>query len=180
MFVTSFFTINETDRVILKWTAANEPAGESYEIERSVDGRNFTNIGGVNGKGQDQSSVNYTIEDNDPVNGLAYYRLVNKNGGAIAYSELKTVNRGTLQPEFVIAYPNPVKNMLSIKIAAVQNENTRINILDMSGRILKSVPVKLNSGEQILPVDVSALSSGTYMLKMQLAGKIQVQMISKL
>lgn len=179
-FVTSFFTINEADRVILKWTATKEPAGESYEIQRSIDGRNFISIGNANGKEQSQSSETYVIEDNAPVNGLAYYRLVNKNGGAIAYSELKTVNRGTLQSKFVIAYPNPVKNMLNIKIATVQNENTRVNILDMSGRILKSIPVKLNSGEQILTIDVSTLNSGTYMLKTSLAGKMQVQMISKL
>jgi len=180
MFVTSFFTINEADKVVLKWTATNEPPGESYEIQRSVDGRNFINIGNTDGKAYDMSSATYTIDDINPVNGLSYYRLVNKNAGNITYSELKAVNRGMQQPLYVIAYPNPVKNMLYVKIASSQPENTRLDVLDMSGRILKSTQLKINSGEQVLQIDMSALSSGTYILKTQLAGKTQVQVISKL
>ena len=179
-FVTSLFTINEADNVILKWTSSNEPVNESYEAQRSVDGRNFISMGNVNGKGQNLSVATYSIEDRNPVKGLAYYRLVNKTGSTISFSELKTVDRGTHHATYVIAYPNPVNDLLTIKIGSLQNESTMIEVLDMSGRKLKSIPLKLNAGEQTIQANMSYLTTGTYLLKMQLAGKMQVLMINKL
>ena len=179
MFITSLFTINEADKVVLKWTATNEPSGESYEVQRSIDGRNFTSIGSADGKGHNVYSSTYVITDLSPVNGLSYYRLVNKNGRSISYSELQAVNRSTEHPNYVIVYPNPVRNMLYIKISSAQTEATRLDIIDMSGRILKSVPARLNNGEQVLQIDMLNLSSGTYLLRTSIAGKMQVQMINK-
>ena len=69
--------------------------------------------------------------------------------------------------------------MLYIKISSAQTEATRLDIIDMSGRILKSVPARLNNGEQVLQIDMLNLSSGTYLLRTSIAGKMQVQMINK-
>ena len=179
-FITSFFPINDGDNVILKWTSSNEPANESYVVERSVDKKNFIIIGNATGKGNNGSFESYAIEDNDPVHGLAYYRLVNKNNGQVSYSELRPVNRSVQQANYVIAYPNPVRNMLSVKIGSVQKENTTMRLMDMSGRILKSIPAKINSGEQVIEIDMSKFNTGTYMLKIPAGGKMQVQMINKL
>ena len=181
IFVTSFFTVNEADRVVLKWTATNEPINEVYEIQRSIDGRNFINIGTANGKASGSLQVNYVIEDLAPVNGLAYYRLIQKSAnGNISYSELKPINRSGIAIAYFVAYPNPVNNELTVKVVSIQTEKARIDILDIAGRIVKSLPVILNNGEQYLQINLSGITRGSYVIKLQMGQKVQTQMLNKL
>ena len=50
--ITSFFTINEANKVVLKWTTSNELSNQVFDIERSDNyGRTYTRIGSLNGKG---------------------------------------------------------------------------------------------------------------------------------
>ena len=181
LFVTSFFTVNEADRIVLKWTANNEPENEVYEVQRSVDGRNFITIGTANGKALGNSQVNYAIEDLNPVHGLAYYRLVQKGAnGNISYSELKPTNRSGIAIAYFVAYPNPVNNELTVKVVSTQTEKARMDILDITGRIVKSVPVSLNNGEQHLQINMTGIAKGTYIIKLQMGQKVQTQMLNKL
>jgi hypothetical protein len=180
-FVTSFFTVNETNKVVLKWTASDEPLDESYEIERSTDGRNFISIGTAAGKAHAVYQATYAIEDLNPVTGLAYYRLLHKSAtGSVSYSELKPINRAAVAASYLLVYPNPATNMVTVKVADVQSEKARLDILDIAGRIVKSIPVTLNNNEQTLQVNVSSLSRGTYVIKLQLAQKVQTQILNKL
>ncbi len=180
LFVTSLYTINEPSKVAFKWTASYEPVSISYEVQRSADGRNFISIGTKEGAGYGNDLTTYAIEDLNPLNGLSYYRLVNKySDGRIVYSEAKVINRGIQQPAYVLAYPNPVGNILSVKIASPLAENTMLDIMDMAGRIIKRIPVLLNNSEQTLQVNVSGLAKGTYVLRVQLENKILTQMLSK-
>jgi hypothetical protein len=70
--------------------------------------------------------------------------------------------------------------MVTVKIADMQSEKVRLDILDVAGRIVKSIPVTLNNSEQTLQVNVSSLSRGTYVIKLQLAQKVQTQILNKL
>jgi len=181
LFVTSFFTINEPGKVVLKWTAANEPTGAVYEIERSADGRNFRTIAVNRGRGYASDLTAYAIDDDHPLEGISYYRLVTKYAdGRLHYSEAKVVNRGNQLPVYVLAYPNPVSNMLSVKLSSSAMEHSQIDVLDMTGTIVRSVPVMLINGEQTVQLNVSALSKGAYVLKVQMAGRVQTQMLNKL
>jgi hypothetical protein len=180
-FVTSFFPINETGKVILKWTASYEPLNESYEIERSLDGRNFISIGTTAGNGYGVYQATYAVEDLNPVNGLAYYRLVHKNEkGDVSYSELKPINRAIVPASYLLVYPNPVRNTLTVKIADVETEKASLDILDMTGRIVHRIPVTLNNHEQTLQINLSSLSKGTYVIKVLLKQKLHTQILNKL
>ena len=80
----------------------------------------------------------------------------------------------------VVAYPNPVKNMVTVKLVSTQMAKTSVLIVDMSGRIVKNIPVQLNNGDQYLPVDMTGLQSGTYLIKTVLNNRVQQQLINKL
>ncbi|UEG48831.1 lamin tail domain-containing protein [Ferruginibacter lapsinanis] len=179
-FVTSLFTINEADKVILKWTATHEPANEVYEIQRSIDGRNFITIGTLNGKGNTTDQLNYAIEDRSPYNGLAYYRLAQKNAtGNTTYSELQTVNRTSIPSSYFVAYFNQANDQLNVKVISAQTERTRIDLLDITGRIVKTQLINLNKGEQNIQINLSGLIKGTYVTRIQLGQKVQTQMLNK-
>lgn len=176
-FITSLFTVNEADRVLLKWTARNEPAGEVYEVQRSADGRNFETIAD-DIPGRNLSS--YVVADRNPVNGLAWYRLVHKNVSGKYASDPKAVNRVPARAEYLSAYPNPVRTELTISIGSAQNDRTLLEIIDMSGRRIKVLPVALAAGEQTIKTSVANLAKGTYILKLRLGNTVHTQMFTKL
>jgi methionine-rich copper-binding protein CopC len=178
--VTSFFTVNETDKVILKWTTEHEGANQQFYIERSVDGgHRYYTIGTVNGKGTNLSM--YTLPDMQPYNGVAYYRLVQKTiNGAISFTDVKVVNRSSKPASYFTVYPNPVHGLLNIKVMTGTTEKTYVEVYDMAGKRMMAQPVSLGYGEQNVLVNMERLQKGTYILKIRIEGKTLTQMVNKL
>ena len=180
--ITSFFTINETNRVVLKWTTSNELSNQVFDIERSDNfGRTYTKIGTHAGKGFADALSSYGIIDQQPLNGVAYYRLLQKNTkGDISFTDIKTVDRSNLPVSYFTIYPNPVHGILNVKIKATTAERTAIEIFDMAGRSMLTQPVLLAAGEQSLQIDMSNLQKGSYILKLKLGRKTTTQMVNKM
>lgn len=179
--ITSFFTINEENRVQLKWTTENETSGQLFDIERSDNnGRTYTKIGSLQGKGLANNIANYGLVDNRPFEGVAYYRLVQKNkSGNISFTDIKVVDRSKIPSSYFTIYPNPVHGILNIKVQATGAEKTAVEIYDMAGRIVVTQAVSLTPGQQNLQVDMGKLLNGSYLLKFKLAGKTTTQMVNK-
>ncbi len=179
--ITSFFTINETQRVVLKWTTENELPNQVFDIERSDNnGRTYTKIGTVNGKGTAALIANYGIADEFPLNGVAYYRLLQKDQfGNTNFTDIKVVDRSTTPVSYFTIYPNPVQGILNVKIKATAAERSAVEIFDMAGRSMIIQPVLLTAGEQNVQVDMGRLQKGSYILKLKLGGKISTQMVNK-
>lgn len=180
--LTSFFTVNEPDRVILKWTTENEEYNQAFEILRSVDGGNsYTLLSNVNGKGFSSNVQTYAITDMQPYAGVAYYRLVQKNNnGDVRFTDVKVVNRSVTPVTYYTIYPNPVQGILNISVSAKAAEKALAEVLDMSGRKMITQSFNVMAGEQTLPLDMSRLGNGTYILKMTLGGKTKSQLVNKL
>lgn len=68
----------------------------------------------------------------------------------------------------VTVTPNPVSNDISITISAPNPSTSRIDVVDIHGRIRKTDSFALISGEQIITLDVSGLEPGVYFLKVSL------------
>jgi len=179
--ITSFFTINEANRVVLKWTTSNELSNQVFDIERSDNyGRTYTRIGSLTGKGISDAVNGYGIFDEQPLTGVAYYRLVQKNTkGNISFTDIKTVDRSNIPVSYFTIYPNPVHGILNVKIKATNSERTAVEIFDMAGRSMVTQPVLLNAGEQNLQIDMSNLQKGSYIFKLKLGGKTTTQMVNK-
>jgi len=73
------------------------------------------------------------------------------------------------QPQFSI-YPNPVKDVLYVSPKKRLQANMVINVMDMQGRIIKEEKIS-NSNGSVIPINVSALSQGVYLLRMN--GQVQ-------
>lgn len=65
--------------------------------------------------------------------------------------------------EFISVTPNPVQSgSFKLSVSAAQKILADILITDMQGRILQKQTVMLNAGSNILTIDVSKLTRGTY------------------
>jgi PKD repeat protein len=70
----------------------------------------------------------------------------------------------------VSAYPNPTDGDLNIRFSVNVAQTARIQIQDLSGKILQTHAVNANPGANLVFVDTKALSAGMYLLQVSGAG----------
>lgn len=153
------------DEVRLKWLTVSESENSHFEVERSLDVENWEFVGWVNGAGNSNSSVSYSLKDEEPYIGMSFYRLkqIDFNGN-FAYSDIETV---FFDPELESAvYPNPAIDQINVKLNA-QSGVPHIELFDASGR---QVPVSSSSTSGAnYALNIGHVAPGTYFLKVRIA-----------
>jgi hypothetical protein len=90
---------------------------------------------------------------------------VNRDG-KIAYSAIVLVKSpGATGIAFIDVYPNPVKNLLKIKLASATANKVDIVITDLAGRIIKQQPAKLVAGDNLVEIATASMQAGQYFVK---------------
>ncbi len=168
----SYFRVKtHTEGVKLSWETASEVENKGFEIEHSIDTRNWVTLDFVPGQGTSFETQNYSFLHHQPVNGINYYRLKQIDyDGAFEYSEMKSVMviDSDGQPKFQV-FPNPVKNgAFNLYLPEVEVVNGSMQLLDYSGRMIWETVLYEN--QTIINTD--NLISGTYLIRVQHEGKI--------
>jgi carboxypeptidase T len=116
--------------VELNWNAETDSQHLYFEVERSRNGANFIALGRVN------TAPPCRFIDGAAQPGMNYYRIkqVDKDG-TISYSRTINIayNKGTIN---FIVYPNPVTDILKLRLSAARNEMITVTISDVTGRKL--------------------------------------------
>lgn len=63
-------------------------------------------------------------------------------------------------------FPNPAENELQISFTSPTGDQLDFAITDLSGKLIKSLPVKAQEGANLVFVETIDLSAGTYLIKM--------------
>ena len=157
-------------RVHLKWTSLAEKDVSHYELERSSDGQNFTKFGEQSALGNDELSQSYQSTDNNPVNGINYYRLkIWDTDGKFNYSKIVSAN---INPGAgFLLYPNP-NNGSKVTInseVALPDEDIQLTIIDLSGKVVyrKLVSAAQRISTHSIELEALNLSSGNYFINLK-------------
>jgi hypothetical protein len=156
---TKFSATPRQKEIALNWQTATEKNNSHFEIEKSVDGKNYYTIGEVSGAGTTLEVQNYEFMDVNPANGMNYYRLkqVDWNDDS-EYSNITAVEFSSdLNAQF---FPNPVKNELTINATT---QDVSIFIYSMTGQLVKQVNDISIDGQYNL--NMSELMSGIYQVQ---------------
>ena len=156
----------------LDWTTATEINNEGFEIERSVNGIEFNNIGFVNGNGNSSNIHNYEYFDEEvSKNTTYYYRLKQVDyDGSFEYSNIVTAKLEG-KDEFTIGnlIPNPSQEngKVSVSIISSSTENISISVYNAIGvNVLNSVEL-IQEGNSLISIPTNDLSSGTYFINFE-------------
>jgi len=172
----NFFTAKlENNIVVLRWETLSEKSNAGFEIFRSADAKNYTKLDMVDGKGTTNSKNSYTWYDHRPLNGINYYKLVQKDKDGKAEELGIRPLTFSFNGEEVVLYPNPVKEKANIKFSASFYNN--IILSDIRGKIIQQI--KLNHAETEKAIVMSNIPEGIYLLKLQGNGKSVVIKIIK-
>jgi len=146
---------------LINWKSLAEDDGDHFEVERSMDGSSFSKIATIDGKYKTGGSYQFT--DEHPATGINHYRLkmISKNGN---YKYSKIVNAQVKEGSFVMeTYPNPVADLLTVRISGVTHGAAKVSIMDVSGKLVYSVPFTGNK----ISIPMQELATGYYLLHYQ-------------
>lgn len=155
----SFKAFKNGDKTQLAWSTSSEKDNHYFMVERSSDGIEFTAIGKVEGVGTSDLIQTYQFVDENPLNGISYYRLKQVDfDGRYDYS--KTVSMNDTQSD-VTVYPNPNNGSFSVQIFA-PGQSYLLEIADAQGQIIYS-----NTGAEAEgTLEVSNIPSGFYLVRL--------------
>lgn len=141
----------------LSWTTTAESNSDRFEVQRSLNGKQWEVIGTVNAQGESAATVDYTFRDLTPAGADNYYRLkMIDRDLTFTYSGIRSVS-------FEVAFetsifPNPAADKVNLKVtdwkkvASVRISNLAGTNVYKSGRLTSEV------------IDVKALPEGIYIL----------------
>lgn len=150
--------------VLLEWATASEQNNDFFEMQRSVDGREFEVLGKVPGAGTHSGLLTYEFTDRSPRTGVNYYRLRQVDfDGAFEYSSIISVKAAGKESGMAL-YPNPAGEYVEVSLPADWSEGEKELLLrDVSGRVLRKFQYSNVDGP--LRVSTEGLPGGYYTLQ---------------
>jgi Secretion system C-terminal sorting domain len=160
--LTQFDAKAKQKSVLLTWTTASEKDNALFNIEQSINGKDFQTIGQVKGNGTTNAVHHYTFIDNTiPLLGVRghYYRLKQVDfNGRFTYSPMRSVAFG--------------KKGLSLRSSLVQDV-LDITVSDDFGDPSVQIGIFNTTGQRVLDnkvqgaqrINISALPSGLYIIR---------------
>lgn len=170
--LTNFVVEQQGSRAQLLWTTAMEKNNAYFAVERSTDGKVFTEIGRVAGQGTSNQAQDYEWADVHLAQyavAMVYYRLHQVDAdGSTVYSPVRTVARPLADGLNLQAYPNPIQHQFGVRIEVRQGGPATLRLIDNDGRILMKRDLVLESGSTNLALDeANALRPGLYQVQLQ-------------
>jgi hypothetical protein len=156
----SFSVIGKGSTVELNWAVANQLDSKAYIIQRSSDGKVWSDLEVINTT-DTSNQTNFQAIDYSPMFGINYYRIkfLDKNGD-YTYSNVKSIQRKGEEFDCRI-YPQPTKSMLNFLFNDPAYQVYYLKVLDKVGRTILMMPRPILSKG----LNVSQLPSGIYYLQ---------------
>lgn len=157
--------VTKEKNVLLSWKAIVDEQASGFELQRSKGGTNWEKIAWI-----EKASTNlsdYTYTDNNPFEGLSYYRLkmVDKDGSS-RYSYVRNVILDQLIRKIRVL-PNPVTSGSVVNFNSASFESAVVSIRTFNGQLLKSEKVNLSKGENNIPLNMPPSSKGFYIVELK-------------
>ena len=153
----SFKATKENRQVNLDWSTATEINSDRFEVEHSLNGKEWNFIGSVNSALESKTRLDYHFTHANPAESNNYYRLkmIDKDE-TFAFSSIKSVDLENVSLEI---YPNPVTDRLTIKMDNWNNVSN-VQLINLVGNtVYDSGKIPSQS------VNVANLKQGIYIVK---------------
>jgi predicted outer membrane repeat protein len=153
----SFNVVKKESAAYLTWQTSSEMNSEAFEIQHSINGKTWTNIGEVRAAENAAILTDYSFTHPNPQNGANLYRLkMLDQDGTFAFSTIRSLDFDHLSE--IALFPNPAVRVRTVSLKGIFADQVEwIKIYSSDGRLMQVVnQPKGNS------VDISNLPDGTY------------------
>lgn len=157
--------------VNLNWSTSSEVNFHFFDIQRSLDGLDFSSIGKVDGQGTTNQRTDYQFTDDLPFVGKNYYRLKSVDfDGYTEYFKIVAIDFSS-DKQFNLS-PNPSDGSnIVVKTNFVSSEKASVIVYDNVGSVVGRFELEGNESEFNFS---NKLKAGTYFAKVSTDGFTKV------
>ncbi len=101
--------------------------------------------------------------------------MVDERGAIVETSNEVTATSDRDASGFIQVFPNPTKGLANIAINHTQTEQVYIELLAMDGRVLRGQQDMLQPGYQLIPVNLSGLHAGAYVVRVRTTSQTMIE-----
>ncbi len=150
----------------LNWTTETEQQMAGYEVERSLNGIDFSQVGARILAYNTITTRNYQVKDPQIFlreTGSVYYRLKMINvDGRVTFSGIVVLSNKTKSGNRL--YPNPATNNIFLEASLSGNSKT-FYFYNSAGRQIRSEVKPVAAGRNLLVFDIAELPGGFYFIR---------------
>ncbi len=143
---------------MLEWSTATELNNERFDVQRSIDGTDWTTVGSQPGAGTSQERHDYALLDALPPLGVDYYRLAQIDlDGEVRYSRIESLS--FQEPDGALAWPQPCDGEFTLRTDPALG----LSITDPLGR-----PVAFTSrpwSQDAVRISILRPATGVYLVR---------------
>lgn len=108
-------------------------------------------------------SVMFTLKSSDVgsfgMNTPKFFSLDNfTTNSTVSIAEVNSLSNAAL-------YPNPANEVITLQFSTQTTQQLKLTVSDVTGRVVKSLDVNVNSGENKLLIDLADVQAGIYFIK---------------
>jgi len=157
--------MNKSNKVTLNWTVADNETANSFEVERSTNGVDFTTIGVVFAS-EKIGVENYMFYETYTGSDKVMYRLkmIDKNKEA-DYSRILVFGTKAITTNIKII-GNPVSDKLTFSYSSSSTQQVSVKVYDMTGKMVVNNRVNSLEGNNIVSLPLSStFKPGMYVVE---------------
>ena len=152
------------ETALLTWATAGEQNNDYFAIERSADGRSFTEVGRVHGSGTTDAEQYYSFTDEAPLPGLNYYRLRQVDfDGAQEVHRVVVLKFNTSSLDFQLS-PVPALSELRLDLFTPTDHPIQLAVMNMTGQVV--MQAALPAGVSRKTLAIGELAAGQYLVRL--------------
>lgn len=158
--------MNKSNKVTLTWVVADNETVNRFEVERSVNGKDFTTAAIVFGSekfGNETYMFFETVNNTDKV--MYRLKMIDK-GNDIDYSKILVFQSKTSASNTIKVIGNPVNDKLTFSYTSSDNQVVEVKVYDMSGRTVMANKVNSMEGSNLISLPLnSTFKAGMYVVE---------------
>lgn len=160
--LTEFKAAKDKSKVLINWSVAQESNIESYQVQRSKDGVNFSALQSIAARNQSAYQPKYSLTDDKPLNGVNYYRLLIKENGRVEMSKIITVTMGQKSGNISVNYI-PGSNKVNLKLIGADAGVYSVSVVSAVGQVVQNISLDHDGTEVNKSISLKGgLSKGIY------------------
>ncbi|HLP21623.1 MAG TPA: LamG-like jellyroll fold domain-containing protein, partial [Chitinophagales bacterium] len=149
----------------LTWATAIEINNDGFEVERSTDGQNWSQVGYVDGHDNSTVQNNYSFEDMNVTPGVIYYYRLRQvdNDGEFEYTDIvsaKINGEATFSVKDFV--PNPTMDKTSLVVTGTKDQDITVTFYNIVGQNVLESTHQVFKGANRIEFELGKLASGTY------------------
>ena len=158
--LSSFVGAYTNKMALLKWTTENEININKYVVERSIDAKNFTEIGSVAASAR----IEYYFTDANIKAPANFYRLKIVGTNESKYSAVVKILSDAFG-ETLNLYPSPAVNFINAEFVSESKTMATMQMLAVTGEVVMQKVALVQQGYNNLGFNINSLNKGIYVIK---------------